>query len=75
MIASEKGVACTRNHLDLIISASNYYFFRTIMQTFVLKLWQDKEIFQDTNCVEIPVEIQGREISRVWKLNITHNIS
>ena len=48
------------------------------MQIWVLKLWQDKEIFQDMgdlvlNNVEIPLEIQGIIFS-ILKLNITHSI-
>ena len=92
VITSERGIARTKNDLDLIISASNYYCFRTNIQTCILKLWQDKEIFHDMksfqdmeglvlNRVEIPIEIEDieiskdKEISRIWKLNITHSIS
>ena len=43
------------------------------MQIFVLKLWQDKEIFQDMeglvlNHVEIPVEIQDMDIFQGMKI-------
>ena len=59
MIASEKGLVHTRNHLDMEISPSDYNF----------NLLQDKEIFQDMknfqdieglvlNCVEILLENQ-----------------
>ena len=37
-IMSEKGVVRTRNHSDLIISASKYYCFQTNVQTCVLNL-------------------------------------
>ena len=86
VITSEKGIVRTSNHLDLVISASKYYWFPTNMQTFVLKLWQDKENFQDMeglvlNCIEISVEIQDVEIFKDMEIfqdleaNITHSIS
>ena len=67
VIIPEKGLVSTRNHLDLIISAYNNYYFWPNMKTCVLKLWQDMELFQDTevlvlNPVEINVEEQDMEL-------------
>ena len=85
MIQSEKGIVSTRNHLELITSASNHYFLNKYIELRIEALtgyihFQDMENFQNTeglvlNCVEIPAEIQDMEISRIWKLNITHSIS
>ena len=79
VIISEKGIVRTRNHLDLIISDFNDYFFRTNMQTCILKLWQDEEIFHDMeglvlNPVEIPVEIQDIENFQNLEAKSTHSI-
>ena len=43
VIISEKGFVHNRNDLDLIISASNYYYFWSNMKTCILKLLQDKK--------------------------------
>ena len=37
---------CTKKNLCLIVYASVYYWFQTNMQTFALKILQDKEFFQ-----------------------------
>ena len=80
----------TRNHSDLIISASGYYCFIKNIYTCVLNPGQDKEILlnmenskdmegQVLNQEEIPVEIyienQDTEKNSIWKIIITHTIS
>ena len=43
VITQENGIVLTRNNLELIIYASNYYCFQTNMQTWVLQIGQDKK--------------------------------
>ena len=47
MITSEKYLSYTRNYLEPMISAVAYYWFWKDMHTLILKLWLDKEIWQD----------------------------
>ena len=47
VITSEKRILRKRNDLYLIIFASNYYCFWTNIKTWVLKIWKNKENFQD----------------------------
>ena len=50
-----------------MVSVADYYCFWGNMHTHVLKLWQDKEIWQDMeglviNYVDIPVHTQYKEL-------------
>ena len=70
---SEKGIMRTRNHSSLIVYSPNHCCFQKNVQTFVLKIWKDKDIFRYIeflvlNLVEIPVEIQDMEIFQDMKI-------
>ena len=77
VITSEKGLSRARNYLDLIIYASNYYFFQKDRQSCILNIWKNKQTnhnreglllnpYRTLQKTRIWKQTRKRKNSRIW---------